>query len=318
MNIIFGSGIIGLMARHILGPSWRVVPFYRSRFFSFNPALDDNFLSRHEELDPLIQEFQTSNRMYLYRRVWSIGGQLIGQYDSGLCGDWMNKLFAGQVPHQAPLYFKDQMVVSVYDLRLHELYLTLMARYINEIKEESTKGVPTEIGDHYFVRDGKREDYTKAVSTIPLNTLLKLLKIEMHLPTLPMHYIHVESPDPDFEGANQALIVDPQIEFMKVTNIAPNRYLFYLPKELPHPGMYLRLFMQQFDILDGTSLDNVIPQGQTPNLTSIEKMDIMCVGSNAQHDWCMDVGSCFLRLLRYAGRSAKMAKPKILMPGDLN
>ena len=44
MNYILGSGIVGLTARHILGADWQVVPFYKSRFFSSNPPLDDNFL----------------------------------------------------------------------------------------------------------------------------------------------------------------------------------------------------------------------------------------------------------------------------------
>ncbi len=317
MNVILGSGLIGLLARHILGPSWRIVPFYRSRFFSFNPSLDDNFLIRHNELDELVKEFQSSDRIFFYKRVWSIGGQLVPTYDAGLCNDWMNKLFAGQVPPQAPLYYKDQMVSSVYDIRLSDLYINLMNRYMDEITAEKDKGLPTEIGSHYLVRNGVKEDYTKMLSTIPLNALCKLLKIDLKLPTLPMHYIHVESPELNFEGANQALVVDPVIDFMKVTNIAPNRFLFYLPKELQHPGIYLGQFMTKFDILDGTSIDNVIPQGPTPKLNNLEGMDIFCVGSSAQHDWCMDVSSCILRLLRYAGRSAKPAKLKELGPGDL-
>jgi len=50
MNIILGSGIIGLLAKLILGQDWKIIPFYRSRYFSFNPALDDNFIIRDEIL----------------------------------------------------------------------------------------------------------------------------------------------------------------------------------------------------------------------------------------------------------------------------
>ena len=44
MNVIFGAGVVGLIARHVLVGNWQIVPFGRSRFFSFNPPLDDNFM----------------------------------------------------------------------------------------------------------------------------------------------------------------------------------------------------------------------------------------------------------------------------------
>ena len=64
-------------------------------------------------------------------------------------------------------------------------------------------------------------------------------------------------------------------------------------------------FMGNFEILDGTTLENVIPLGAMPKLEILEKYGIFSVGSYAQWDWCADVGSNILRLLNYASRGHK-------------
>lgn len=309
MNVIFGSGVVGLLAKLILGPEWKVIPFRRSRFFSWNPALDDNFIIRDDELDPFIKDITEAigpPQTFVYRRAWSIQGQLMHQFDDSICNDWLNKIFGTQVPPQAPIYMKNRMDISVYDVRVNELYFSLVNNFKEDLKVEAAKGDITEIGPHYYIRNGVREDFDKAVSTVPLNALCDLMNIEIDLPSKNLNYIHLETGDLDFEGANQLLVVDPIFDFWKATNIAPNRYLLYFHKDVVDYGIYLMNFIRKFEILDGTMVENAIPLGPMPRLSNIEEeAGVFCVGSYAQWDWCADVGSNILRLLRYASRGNK-------------
>lgn len=314
MNVVFGSGIVGLLAKLILGPKWKIIPFHRSRFFSWNPALDDNFIIHDEEILPFIKEItSTIGRpvTYQYNRAWSVGGILIHQFNEDICRDWLHKIFGNNPPPQAHLYMRNRINMQVYDIRANQLYFDLMNQYLPEIKSEAEKGTVTEIGAHYFIRNGVREDFDKAVSTIPLDALLKLMKNNIDLPSKTTHYIHIETEDLDFEGANQILIADSMFDFYKATNIAPKRYLLYFQNDVVNYGLYLMNFIKKFEILDGTSIEKAIPIGQAPNMTNIEEnAGIYCVGSYAQWDWCADVGSNILRLLRYNNRGNEAQKPQ--------
>jgi hypothetical protein len=309
MNVIFGSGIVGLLARLILGSSWTVVPFYRSRFFSFNPALDDNFVISDDEIEPFIKELTGQIRppTFPYRRAWSIQGHLYDRWDSNLCQDWLFKIFGTNSPPQSEIYYRDRMTVYVYDIRLNELYQNLVTHHMSELQAEAAKGKVTEIGDHYFIRGGVRHDFEKAISTIPLDALCDLMKSDVKLPSKAVHYLHIKTKDLNFEGFNQVFVADQIFSFYKVTNIAPDRYLIYCHEDIPNPGVYFMGFMPNFEILDGTSIEHAIPIGPMPNLAAVEKAGITCVGSYAQWDWCSDVGSNILRLIRYANRGNKPA-----------
>jgi len=307
MNIILGSGIIGLLARFMLGPQWKVIPFYRSRFFSFSPALDDNYIIRDERLDEFINDISKRDvPIHLYNRSWSFSGQLFKQYNSELFDLWLHKIFGHDVPSQSKVGFSDKMNFFVYDIRLNQLYQSLTIEYLDELKAEDSLGKVTEIGDHYLIRGGQRIDFDNMVSTIPLDVLMKLCNYNNNFKSKTLHYLHVETDDLDFEGANQVLVADQEIDFFKVTNIARSRYLFYCNNEIVNPGIYLMQFMQKFEIIDGTSINNVIPMGQIPDLNELEKRNgIFCVGSSAQWDWCMDISSCILRLMKYSQRGNK-------------
>jgi len=308
MNVIFGSGIVALLAKKILGSSWKIIPFYRSRFFSFNPAIDDNFIIHDKQLEPFITAlYGHPLPVYVYKRGWSIGGQIIKEYDTGLCKDWLTKLFGTDIPPQSEVYHANRMNLFVYDLRVNELYQTLVNENIEELKTEAAKGEISQIGQHHFIRNGKREDFDLAVSTIPLHALCSLMKVEAKLPYKSLHYLHIETESLNFEGFNQLLVVDNIFSFYKATNVAKNRFLIYCHEEIPNPGVYFMGFLSKFDIIDGTSLENALPTGQIPKLDNLDQAGIYCVGSYAQHDWCMDVGSCALRLLKYAQREFKPA-----------
>lgn len=304
MNVIFGSGIVGLLAKFILGESWTVVPFYKSRFFSFNPALDDNFVIADDEIDPFITEItsEVKPQRFEYRRAWSIQGHLLPTWNVDLYNDWSYKIFGNDKPPHAGVYYKDRMNLRVCNIRLNELYNTLVKRYMDELTIESKKGTVTEIGDHYFIRNGVRSDFDKAINTIPLNILYSLRGKRIQLKAKNVHYLHIQTKDLNFEGFNQVLVVDPYFSFYKVTNVAPERYLIYCQEDIPDPGAYLMSIIPKFDILEGTMIENAIPLGPIPNTSDLDDSGITCIGSYAQWDWCADVGSNILRLIRYANK----------------
>lgn len=319
MNVIFGSGIIGLLAKVILGDSWKIVPFYKSRFFSYNPALDDNFLIRDERIDEFINDLNRrlnqdiiKTRYHMYKKSYSMNGEIISIDNKEIKYSWLYKIFGPDIPTHAEAYLDNKLNFFVYDIRANQIYEQLLRTYINEICENNKEGQVTEIGDHYYVANNVRYEYDKMVSTIPLDKLLSLKGLKHNLKSKSNHYIHVESKHLNFEGSNQLLVVDNLIDFYKVTNIAPNRYLFYCHNEIANPGAYLMSFMRDFEIIDGTSIADSMPMGSTPKLDDLDREDIFCVGSYAQWDWCMDISSCILRIINYSQRDNSPAKKNVI------
>lgn len=306
-NVIFGSGIVGLMAKFLVSGNWKVVPFSKSRFFSYNPPLDDNFIIRDKETDEAVAAFGGRVSSHFYRRFYSLDGQLIRDHDENVCDVWLQKVFDGDPPPQSLPYWSRRLVVPIYDIRANKLYEQLLNKFMPALAEESNNGEVTEIGQHYFIQGGKRIDFDHAISTIPLNVLLRLMnKDGVDLKLKPIHYLHIHSTKVDLEGANQALVVDSTLDFFKVTNIAKHHYLFYFLNELPKPGSYLLPIIGPADIVDGTTVANVIPCGPMPDLGWLDDYGIFCIGSCAQFDWCADLGSNLLRLVRYMGRGYKL------------
>lgn len=299
---MFGSGIIGLLAKVLL-PDWKVVPFYRSRFFSYNPPLDDNFIIQDASIDPIIKDLVGRDlRIYQYRRAFSVGGVLIKEYNQDLCIDWLTKIFGVHYPNHALPYYSSRMVVPIYDVKVNQLYSSLISQSAAYLKEESAKGVVSEIGDHYYVQNKVRYDFDNAISTIPLNALAKLMGVSMSLEAKTCYFVHVRTDDLDFEGMNQILDTNWQFSFYKATNIAKGSYLLYFHQEVLNPGVYLMPILRKFDIEDGTAVPEAIPVGQLPKLDYFEARGISCIGSYAQWDYCADISSCILRILRYINR----------------
>jgi hypothetical protein len=303
MNYIFGSGIVGLVAKKVLQGDWTIVPFRRSRFYSFNPPLADNFIGRDPEIDELIKDLTGSNSLYYYYRAFSVNGQLQKTYDPALCSTWLTKIFGDRVPGQSLPYMATRMIQSIYGVRTNLLYQHLLKESIDTLKAQSALGDVTEVGDHYFIRGGQRYDFDHLISTIPLPALMELAGTkETGLESKTEYYFHVSTPSIDFEGCNQVLVVDPEIKFYKSTNVAKDRYMFFSTEEIPVPGSYFAPIIGTADIIDGTQMVNAIPTGNLPNLDSLSAFGIFCIGSCAQWDPWADVGSNLLRLVRYAKR----------------
>lgn len=316
-NFILGSGLIGMLAKAMLGPSWQLIPFYRSRFFSFNPALDDNFIiydpATADFFDDVCKEFGgVPSGTPMYRRSWSVGGQLVNDWNPELCRSWLAKIFGSDVPSQSLAYYTNRMNLLIYRLRSNVLYNNLINRFKSEISAGTELGVPIEITDHTIRFKDKTVEYDNILSTIPLTSMCKLMNIEADYKALDLHYFHVETNDLDFEGNSQVMVVDDFFSFYKVSAIAPSRYLFYFNREVQNPGVYFMSFLKKFDILDCTTLKEALPVGEQ-HKDSLFNMNVYTVGSNAQWDWCMDVGSCVLRLQRYAQRGFVPAKSRSII-----
>lgn len=300
MNYILGSGIIGLTARHILGADWQVVPFYKSRFFSSNPPLDDNFLCRHERLDYIIDKLLPSKLVnsIFYKRSWSLNGILSTNGDSIVINDWLDKVYGNDVPGQSLPYYLQKDIFQIYNnVRISEIYKALLDLYLPMLKQNSTAGMPTSIKDGYIYFGEERKPYDNIISTIPADVLYGLTGRNSLLKTKDLHYLHLYTEELDFEGANQIMVADRNIEFFKVSNIAPSRYLFYFLNDILHPGIYMQNFLKKFEIIDGTMVKQALTLGNTIDIGILKKENIHPIGSYAVWDPCLDVASCFLRLL---------------------
>ena len=126
-GVILGSGIVGLLAKEILGDRWLVIPFSRSRFYSFRPALADNFIIRDERIDDLIAHFG-GKISFIYKTLYSLGGGLLPSDDLIING-WLNKVFGQEVPSQALPCIKSRGDHFVYSIKVNQLYNQLQIKY---------------------------------------------------------------------------------------------------------------------------------------------------------------------------------------------
>lgn len=302
MRYILGSGLVALLARDILGSDWQILPFYKSRFFTFNPSLADNFIVYNDEIDMYIKKNYGKLERYPYRCGFSVNGQIFKDFDRGICEDWVNSFCGVKSPGHLPSYMKHNMSFDVYDIKANELYISLMNKYASEINAGIGLGQLVSIRDNCLVFKSNKIDYEKIINTLPLNALCSFMGLEHNLASKDAHFIHLYSEHLDFEGYNQLLVVDNNIPFYKVSNIAKNRYLFYFSEEVVNPGEFFMAFIKDFDIIDGTSMKDYITLGDLPKLDIFESNNIFNVGSYAQWDMCMDLGSCIARVLKYANR----------------
>lgn len=300
MNYILGGGLIGLIAKHILPGEWTVIPFGRSKYYSFNPPLDDNFICCDERLEDVIVSLcavaSHIPKKRVIQRCFSFNGMLSKTYDDVLCRTWLGKIFGRDYPKQAPSYYTSRMLTRIYDLKLTNLYIALLNRYDSHLKENSAKGKLTKISNGQIIWGNQTLPYDRIVSTIPMDALLKLCDMSMNMKYKPCHYIHLESTSIDLEGANQSLVVDPLLSFYKVSQLGGNRYIFYCHEEIPNAGAYFMPILKDYDLIDGTSIPDAIPMSMV-DCPILSSMKIQTIGSSASNDWCEDAGSSIIRLL---------------------
>ncbi len=300
MNYILGSGITGLLAKIILGPTWKVIPFGRSRFFSFNPAICDNFIIADNRISEFLKDaFKLDTSVtYPYNCGFSVNGLIYKEYDQGICADWLSKIYGPNYPEHILKYYINHFNYRVYDIRVNRLYSSLLNNMATELTEESAKGQITEINDGYMVRNGQKIEYDKLVNTLPQNAFLNLANKKHSLHAKDVYIFHIKTKSLNFEGLNQLFVVDKMFSFYKATMVSNDRYIIYCHEDIPQPGPYFMPILNgNFDIIDGTSVQHMLPLNR---VVQYDVGNIKHVGSLAQWDSCMDIGSCIIKLLNIA------------------
>jgi hypothetical protein len=299
MKVILGGGLISLLARDILGDSWTIVPIGRSRFYSFNPALIDNFIVKDEVTDKYMQQHAVIP--YLHRVGYSYGGQLLFSTNLALA-PYLEKVYGGKVPPHARPYYENRIDFWTSG-NCVDIYSSLQAKYKDEILGNAEKyGTPQNINNHVITTDKGKFEYERMISTVPLDVLLKWTDISwVDLPSRDLYFYHVRTSDLDFEGATQLLVVDPETEFHKAIMLNRLNYVFQSCAQIEYPGQYFMGFMKNFELVAETMIERAISCGPTPKIDELDTADIMCLGSSAWDD-CLDVGSSIKRLLKFGER----------------
>lgn len=294
-NIILGGGLTALIARDILGSNWSIIPIAKSRFYTYKPALDDNHILKDDRTDDYVK-YLGGGIPFLYKTAYSFEGQLYN-YQQQLANLWLSKVYGENIPPQSNAVMSTRKHYFIYSIKANELYTNLMTKYASDIANSLTLGKPNKIENKTIYTDTQAIEYDNIISTIPYEALTKYLNIKYDKQTIPTYYYHIKTDTLDLEGNSEVLICDHQIEFYKVRQLTPDRYLFYCNHELDMPGQYFMQFMPRYDLLDGTRIIDAIPCGIKPNLKHIEDKQIYCVGKHAQVDPYMCIGSSIKRLL---------------------
>lgn len=297
-KFILGSGVVGLLARHILGPEWKIIPFKKSRFYSYIPALADDFIVSSPEMGNVLSDLRFLGFDRRYTRAFSYNGELIFSEQSFVKQLYHQKLFGDNLHPAAAQLTKTDFIA--FKTTASELYDRLLEEYMSEIKTNADLyGEIENISDHHIKTNKANLEFEKVVSTIPLDALAQYMGQLLTLPALDVWYYLVKAPTLDFEGALDVLVADAAFDFFKVSHVAPHTYLFNCKVDLGNPARYLGAFLNNnLEVQRQTTIAKAIPLGAPPNLSSFESADVYPVGCHGQWDMFMDVSSSVNRLLK--------------------
>lgn len=297
MKVILGGGLVALLAKDILGSDWTILPIGRSRFYSFNPPLADNFVVRDDDISRYMDKWTVMPIMHRYS--YSFGGEITFSTQIAL-RPYLEKLYGNNMPPQAFAYWKDRIDFVGYGDCMY-MYQTLHDQFKNEIFNNDDKyGRPTKIEDHIIFTDKTQIEYDQIISTVPLYALLEWLGVNwIELPSIDQFYYHVRTDCLDFEGATVMMVADPEIEFHRAYQVNKLNYVIQSSDQIKQPGNYFMQFMKRFELIAETSIERALCCGPIPNINEIDNADIYCIGSSAVWDDCLDIGSCIKRLIKF-------------------
>lgn len=292
MKVIFGAGLIGLIAREILGGDWTVIPQGSSRFFKTVPPLSDFHISISDRVSDVLPV--TTANPITFTRAYSYGGELL--YGNNIWGDLYTQKLYGEPDFRKSLIKIEEVVSRTSAV---ELFQTLSGKYQNEILSNHEKfGRIVGISGDMITTDTSQLTFTKAVSTIPLDALFKFMGVNHDLQARDVYIYHVQCAY-DLENADQVLVVDEYIDFYKVNVIDPKNLVFFSFNEIKTPDEYFSVFMGECIIANHTCVPNAFPLGSPPNLDWLRNThNIHPVGSCAEWDDFVDISSSILRLLK--------------------
>jgi len=285
-----------LLARHILGPEYKLIPFKKSRYYSYPiPIADDTIVKTGQTIDVLSSLGMPT--AYRYHSVAiSIAGQLLFNKEAW-AQPLVDRLYRDD-PHPlaSALLAKES---DVHNISIKELYESLLARYGDEIISNKDT-VVSELGDHFIVIDGQRHDAYKMICTIPLNASLKLAGVKHDLQSHDYHVSLVASDSFNLEGAERVFIADMSIPFWKVNVLGREAFQFFSNGYVENvEAIFALMTKNRYRMLATTSVPEAFPLGPPPMgiLQKLNDMGIVCVGSNARWDYFYDVSTSLNSIL---------------------
>lgn len=301
-NFILGSGVISLIARAVLGDNWTLIPFNKSRFYSFNPPLADDYITYSSEANLILSQLNLPINTVHYQRATSLCGQLIFSDESFVKQLYIEKLFNGAQHPAALQLLRNESII--YSLSVRHIYDQLLMRFTPEIhKSIEQYGELCQITDHTIVTTKGSYEFESMISTIPLYALNKFLGFSDDITGRDVWYYHVNTPSLDFEGAKQVFVADKVYDFFRVTTVAPEHYLFECLCDIMQPFEYFGAFTNnKLNVINSTRLEKVIPLDTPPKLDVMENKAIYPIGRHAQWDEFMDIGASMRRLSKLVNK----------------
>ncbi len=296
---ILGSGLVALACRKILGNDWNIIPLGPSRFYKENMTWGDNYIVYDNAVVDLIKDWPFKMTPIFYNRPFSFGGQL--SYNNSFASHFLNKV--GIEENKISLdYFKT--VFPVFGFNTSAAWRYLVKENIDNIKSfysqyEKIKGIEF-IKENmiWFKTDNGFEklEYDQIISTIPFNALADLSGSSSRNDSISCYYYVIRSNKIDIEKANQVLVCDDVIPFNKCTRLRDGYLIEVYGDYYEKPYEVFQPVFEQFEIVESHCIDNVIPKFVNVNYEFFDNKNIILIGSNAQCDPLMDIGSCLKRI----------------------
>jgi hypothetical protein len=296
-KFILGSGIIGLIARHVLGASYTLIPFKRSRYYSFQTPVADDDIVYNEHTAGLLRTLQIISTSQYFPTAISMSGQLFFNKDT-----WSNlivdKLY-GDEPH--PLASKLLSAdIQAHSAHASVLYTTLLEKYRDDINSAVQWNIDS-IAQNQITINGQIHDYDSLISTIPLNALLSLTKLRSFLKSKDYHVFIIGTDQFNLEGAQRCFIADMAIPFWKANVINNSTYQFFSNGQVEGADAIFSLLTNgRYQVLASTVVKEAFPCGAPPiELLNRLKLDgIECIGSNARWDYFYDIATSLNHILK--------------------
>lgn len=298
MNLILGSGIIGSAAKILLGDEWQLMPMKRSRFFTYEVPYADDFIAVSDETTDFIKSFGCPQHMEMIKRPFSYGGELF--YDSSLAlEEYLIKVYGLDHPTVFKHLIKTSvMVYPVSAKMIHDRCQTLIRPAIDQGVATFGKNIKS-ISKHHIVTDNGEWDFDKLVSTIPLNAMCRYMGVDIELVAKDVYYYHIRTDSVNLEGARQAMVADRELLFFKVNQIGKSDYQFWTTELVDNPLSYFGgIIGYNFEIVEVMRIEEALPVGDIPDLGFLKEYGIKMVGSNAEWNDLIDIGTCFKRIMK--------------------
>lgn len=294
MNVILGSGLIGLTALSI-HKDYTIVPIAKSTTYSMAVPIFNDYINIDDTTSQYLSDLGISNNLTINTSGFSYAGQLTT--NEHLClNKWLNKIYSNDIPPQAYQYVKQHMVTTGL-CQSKALYDFLYSNYKNKLLDkhkEFGKISKIDLNNHLIELEHKTISYDKLIVTIPFDAFCEYSSIGDIRQPKPIYCYHLRSNDIDLEKYRDVYVVDENIDFYKVSQINSDHYIFYSTKSIEQPGEYFMGFIKSFDLINETIYPNGIHPGR-PNKTNYNK-DITLIGSASWDDF-LDPGSCIKRLM---------------------